>query len=73
MPSERVQRRIEERLDRADAAIDGDDWATVRELAQDVLDLDADNMLETRIKTILLRQLARPDKMARLLKGTLSG
>jgi hypothetical protein len=44
MPSERVQRRIEERLDRADAAIDSDDWLVVRELAQDVLDLDPENV-----------------------------
>ena len=44
MVSECVQRRFEERLDRADAAIDGDEWVVVRELARDVLDLDPENV-----------------------------
>ena len=44
MASERVQQRIEERLDRADAAIDSDEWLVVRELARDVLDLDPENV-----------------------------
>ena len=44
MVSECVQRRFEERLDRADAAVDSDEWLVIRELARDVLDLDPENV-----------------------------
>jgi serine/threonine protein kinase len=43
MPSERTQRHIDRLLDEADKAIASRDWATVRQHAQDVLDLDPGN------------------------------
>ncbi len=43
MTSERIQRRIENLLDEADAALVQRDWATVLDRAQTVLALDPDN------------------------------
>ena len=43
MTSERIQRRIENLLDEADAALVERDWATVLDRAQTVLALDPDN------------------------------
>ncbi len=43
MPSERVQRQIDRLLDEAEAAVAANDWARVRELAQDVLSADPTN------------------------------
>jgi serine/threonine protein kinase len=43
MPSERVQRRIELLLDQAEQAMDGSDWALVRERAEQVIRLDPEN------------------------------
>ena len=43
MTSERIQRRIENLLDEADAALVERDWATILDLAQTVLALDPDN------------------------------
>lgn len=44
MVSERLQRRIERLLDRADTAADEEDWDRVAESAQMVLALDAENV-----------------------------
>ena len=41
MPSERVQRRIDELLDQADAAMAARDWSTVAESTRMVLSADA--------------------------------
>src|SRR5436190_22492288 len=43
MPSERIQRRIDQLLDRAEAAIDALDWGLAKQLCEQVLTLDADN------------------------------
>jgi len=43
MPSERILKRVERMLDEADTALDGGDWARLRELCADVLAIDADN------------------------------
>ena len=43
MPSDRVQRRIDRLLDRAEDAADHEDWTRVRELAQRALTLDDAN------------------------------
>ena len=43
MTSERVQRRIERLLDQIDSAEAAGDWALVLNLANDILDVDADN------------------------------
>ncbi|MHB8574033.1 MAG: serine/threonine-protein kinase, partial [Dehalococcoidia bacterium] len=43
MPSERIQRRIDQLLDRAEAAIDATDWAQAKALCEEVLTLDAEN------------------------------
>src|SRR6266700_3255637 len=43
MTSERIQRRIEQLLDQADAAVAAFDWATVRNAAGAVLALDPEN------------------------------
>jgi tetratricopeptide (TPR) repeat protein len=43
MASERVQRRIERLLDQLDEAESQGNWESVRDLAQDVLEIDSDN------------------------------
>ena len=43
MASERVQRRIDRLLDQIEQAMDDLQWATVKDCAQAVLALDADN------------------------------
>ena len=43
MPSERVQRRIDSFLDRADEALESEDWQRSLELAEAALGLDDDN------------------------------
>ncbi len=43
MASERVQRRIERLLDQLDEAESQGNWESVRDLAQDVLEIDPDN------------------------------
>jgi len=43
MPSERVQRRIDELLDQAEAAMATRDWQVVAESAEMVLAVDPDN------------------------------
>ena len=43
MPTERIQRRIDALLDEADDAFGARDWLRLRELADDVLSLDAEN------------------------------
>ena len=73
MPSERVQRRIEERLDRADVAIDSDDWSTVRELAQDVLDLDPENVDAAGLLTMAERRLGESLPDGHMTRGGGSG
>ena len=43
MPSERVQRRIDSRLDNAEQAIESNDWEVVLERVRSVLALEPDN------------------------------
>ncbi|MDP6607302.1 MAG: hypothetical protein QF664_13760 [Dehalococcoidia bacterium] len=43
MRSERIQRRIESLLDRAEQAADAEDWALLDERSRMVLRLDAEN------------------------------
>ncbi len=43
MASERIQRRLERLLDQIDEAESQGNWESVRDLAQDVLEIDADN------------------------------
>ena len=43
MANERVQRRIERLLDQLDEAESQGNWESVRDLAQDVLEIDPDN------------------------------
>ena len=43
MPSERVQRRIEELLDQAEEAMAGEEWMRVRQVAEAVLVADSEN------------------------------
>ena len=43
MASERVQRRIDRLLDQIEQAMDNLEWATVKDCAQAVLALDANN------------------------------
>jgi len=43
VPSERIQRRIDHLLDRAEAAIDALDWGLAKQLCEQVLTLAADN------------------------------
>jgi hypothetical protein len=43
MPSERVQRRVDDLLDQAERAVSDRDWATVQEIAEAVLIADSQN------------------------------
>jgi hypothetical protein len=43
MPSERIQRRVDALLDRAEVAADARDWAEVEALAREMLGLDPTN------------------------------
>ncbi|MCH7480537.1 MAG: hypothetical protein IIC79_03990 [Chloroflexi bacterium] len=43
MPSERVQRRIDNLLDQTEEAVESTEWARVRELAEAVLVADPEN------------------------------
>jgi len=43
MPSERVQRRVDDLLDQAKRAVSDRDWATVQEIAEAVLIADSQN------------------------------
>ena len=44
MASERIQRRLERLLDQIDDAESQGNWESVRQLAQDVLGIDANNI-----------------------------
>jgi len=44
MPSERIQRRIDQLLDRAEAAWDAGDWTLAAELCRQVVTLDGENV-----------------------------
>ena len=43
MPSERVQRHIDQLLDEIESARSAGEWALVRSRAEEILDLDPDN------------------------------
>ena len=44
MASDRIKRQIERLLDSLEEAVEGRDWQLVRQLAEDVLVLDPDNV-----------------------------
>ena len=44
MPSERIQRRVDQILDRAEAACDAGDWTLAAELCRQVVTLDGENV-----------------------------
>ena len=43
MPSERIQRRVDRLLDRAEEAADVRDWTEVEQIAREALTLDPEN------------------------------
>ena len=62
MPSDRIQRQIDQLLDEAEAAVSGLNWEVVRDRAQAVLAFDPDNSDALEYQAAAGRALGRPPR-----------
>jgi len=65
MPSERVQRTIDQLLDSAELAVTAGDWAQVQALCERLLTIDPDNVDARSFRAVAERGLAAPSKEER--------